>query len=110
MMALIARLPGAVFLLAGLFATATLLRLAAISPDQIGLLLSSNVAYLLTLVVVLLPYGAALAGILAAVYLVIHHHEGAIAAAISSGAMIGIDLLWHVGLGLWITAHLTGAP
>lgn len=108
-MALIGRLPAAVFVIVGMFLAATLLRLGAITPAQIGLLLNSNVAYLLELVIVLMPYGAAIAGLVGAVYLVVHHHTGAIAAGISAGAMILLDLLWHVGFGAWITAHLTGA-
>lgn len=108
MMALLTRLPGAVFVIVGALLTATLLRMGAITPQQVSLLLSANVAYLLELVVVLLPYAAALAGLLALIYLVIHHHEAAIAAGISAGALIVVDLLWHVGLGAWVAAHLTG--
>jgi hypothetical protein len=109
MLALIGRLPGAVFVIVGMLVAATLLRMGSIKPADIGLMLGDNVAYLLSLVVILMPYGAAIAGLLAVVYLVAHHHQGAIAAAVSSGALILVDLLWHVGLGLWITAHLTGA-
>jgi hypothetical protein len=108
MMALLGRLPGAVFVIVGMLVAATLLRMGAVKPADIGLMLGDNVSYLLSLAIVLMPYGAAIAGLLAVVYLVTHHHEGAIAASISAGALIVLDLLWHVGLGAWITDHLTG--
>lgn len=109
MMQLIGRLPGAVFVIVGMFVAASVLRMGAVTPAKVQLLLSSNVAYLLALVVVLMPYGAAIAGLLALIYLVIHHHQAAVAAGISAGSLIVVDILWHVGLGAWITAHLIGA-
>lgn len=107
---IIQRLPAAVFMVVGMFVLATLMRAAGITPHQVSLWLSTDIAYLLQLVVVLLPYGAAVAGLVAVVYLVIHHHEGAIAGGISSGAMIVIDLVWQLTpVGAWVVSHLTGA-
>lgn len=106
MMALVGRLPGAVFVIVGMLAAATLLQMGSITPAAVGHLLATNVAYLLELAIVLMPYGAAIAGLLAVVYLVTHHHEGAMAAGISAGVLMVVDLLWHVGIGTWITAHL----
>jgi hypothetical protein len=108
MLALLGRLPAAVFVVAGLIALAWIMQTTGLTVATVGAFLGTKVLLLIELAIVLLPYAAAFAGLLAVVYLAIHHLEHAIAAGISSGSLLAIDFAWHMGLGVWVTAQLTG--
>ena len=105
---LLNRLPGTVMVIAMLIGMAWFMQWAAISPDAVALFLNSKVALLMAVAVAVMPYGAFLAGVVTVFYLIAHHHQGAITAGVSAVLLGVIYILWRLGLGIWLTAHLTG--
>jgi hypothetical protein len=105
----LAELPAAVFVVAILILGGWMLQAFGVKPEDISLWLSLRVLYDMELAVVLLPWLAVLAFLTGLVFMVAQHHAAALIAAGLGAALIAIDILWHVGVGDWVTAHLSGA-
>lgn len=109
MMGVLGRLPAAVFMIVGLLIAAAVLQAGAVTPDQIAVLVGGLVAYLLGVVVVLLPFGAAIVGLIAVIEVLINRRDRAIEAAIGAVALVVIDGIWRLTpFGAWAVAHLAG--
>lgn len=102
------RLPAAVFAVVGLLAFAVLGETFGLKPEDIGHWFGDKVAYDLRTFVVILPALVVFAALIALVLWMGGHHTGAIVAGSICIALFVVAILWYAGLGLWITARLTG--
>jgi len=100
------RIPLVVYLALFLLGGAWVMQGLRIPPEAIAAFLGGKVIWLVVLTAAVAPLAAAFAGVLAVIYMIGHHHAGAIAAGISAGLLVALKLLWMVGLGGWVMGHL----